>query len=186
MTLAVRPLLKTPVTPNQLTTLRLAAGIGAALLFGLGDQRQIYWGCGLFVLSMLLDRADGILARLGGRTSAWGHRYDLLADSLSNALAFLGIGVGLRGGDLGLWSVPMGLAAGLSVTAILWLVMRAEERDGARAAEISGKGGFDPDDAMLFVPAAMALGWGQGLLIAASIMAPLFAAFFFWKFRRHL
>jgi phosphatidylglycerophosphate synthase len=169
-----------------LTTLRLVAGIGAALAFASGDQVVLYWGCGLFVFSMLLDRADGILARLGGRTSRWGHRYDLIADSLSNALAFFGIGIGLRGGDLGLWAVPMGLAAGISVTAILWLVMRAEEREGQRAAEISGKGGFDPDDAMLFVPAAMALGWGHGLLIAASVAAPCFAIFFFWKFRRHL
>ncbi len=186
MTLAVRPLLKTPVTPNQLTTLRLATGIGAALLFGLGDQAYVYGGCGLFVLSLLLDRADGVLARLGGRTSPWGHRYDLIADGVSNALAFLGIGVGLRHGDLGLGSIPMGLVAGLSVTAILWLVMRAEERGGPRAAEMGGRGGFDPDDAMLFVPAAMALGWGQGMLVAAAVAAPCFAIFFFWKFRRHL
>ena len=60
--------------------------------------------------------------------------------------------------------------------------MRAEERDGRRAAELGGQAGFDPDDALLFVPVAMLLGWDMYLITTAAIGASVFAVFFFWKF----
>ncbi len=182
----VRPLAKTPVTPNQLTTLRLMGGIGAAACFSVGQEFWAIAGSVLFVLSLCLDRADGILARLTGKTTPWGHTYDLIADSASNSLAFVGIGIGLRGGELGLWSIPLGLVAGLAISAVLWLVMRAEDQAGDRAAELESTAGFDPDDAMLAVPAAVLLGWAQPLIIAAAIGATFFALFFFWRFRRFL
>ncbi|CAA6603700.1 CDP-alcohol phosphatidyltransferase [Rhodospirillaceae bacterium LM-1] len=182
----VRPLVDTPVTPNQLTTLRLACGIGAASLVAVGDDKLTAIGAGVFLASMVLDRADGELARLSGKTSPWGHKYDLIADSLSNALIFAGLGIGLRGGFFGLWSIPMGFLAGGAVAAILWLVMRAESQQGARAAEISGSGGFDPDDGMLAIPVLIWLGLSQILLALAAIGAPAFAIYFFLKFRKFL
>ena len=182
----VRPLAKTPVTPNQVTTLRLVGGIGAAACFAVGSESWAIAGSILFVLSLCLDRADGILARLTGKTSPWGHTFDLIADSASNSLAFVGIGIGLRDGDLGLWAIPLGLIAGLAISAVLWLVMRAEDQEGDRAAELEGKAGFDPDDAMLAVPAAVLLGWVEPLIIAAAIGASAFALLFYWRFRRFL
>ncbi len=155
-------------------------------MFGVGQEFWTVAGSILFIVSMLLDRADGILARLSGKTSPWGHKYDLVSDSLSNALAFIGIGVGLRESELGFWAIPLGVLAGLSVTAVLWLVMRAEDQEGSRAAELEGTAGFDPDDAMLFVPVAMLLGWDLYLISAAAVGATLFALFFFWKFRKFL
>ena len=186
VTIGVRPLAKTPVTPNQLTTLRLAAGLAAAALFAMGDRGADFWASGVFILSLFLDRADGILARITGRTSPFGHKYDLVADGLSNASVFVGIGIGVRDGALGLWSLPLGVLAGGAVTVILWLVMRTEDRAGPRAAELGGAAGFDPDDAMLAVPVAVLLGWATPLLLAAAVLAPAFALFFFWRFRRHL
>ena len=182
----VRPLAKTPVTPNQVTTLRLVGGIGAAACFAVGSESWAIAGSILFVLSLCLDRADGILARLTGKTSPWGHTFDLIADSASNSLAFVGIGIGLRDGDLGLWAIPLGLIAGLAISAVLWLVMRAEDQEGGRAAALEGKAGFDPDDAMLAVPAAVLLGWVEPLIIAAAIGASAFALLFYWRFRRFL
>ena len=44
--------------------------------------------------------------------------------------------------------------------------------------------GFDPDDAMIAVPVALWLGWGEGLLVAAAIGAPAFALGFFVFFQR--
>ncbi len=41
---AMRPLVNTPVTPNQVTTLRLAAGIAAAAAFAVGDDSARHWG----------------------------------------------------------------------------------------------------------------------------------------------
>ena len=152
-------------------------------MFAVGKSDWMIAASVLFTVSMLLDRADGVLARLSGKTSTWGHRYDLIADSLCNSLAFVGIGIGLRESDLGTWSILLGIIAGAAVSAVLWLVMRAEERDGRRAAELGGQAGFDPDDALLFVPVFMLFGWGVYLITAAAIGASGFAVFFFWRFR---
>ncbi len=140
----------------------------------------------LFTLSILLDRADGGLARLTGQTSPIGHKYDLVSDTFCNALIFIGLGIGLRNGAYGPASMAMGLAAGLAIGAVLWLVMRIEEREGARAAELGESAGYDPHDARLVVPIAITLGGADCLLLAASIGAPSFAVFFFWLFRRKI
>ncbi len=182
----VRPLASTPVTPNHLTALRLLTGLGAALAVASGDTEGLAGGALLFTVSFILDRADGELARLTDRISASGHRFDLWADSLSNALIFIGLGIGLRDGALGLWALPLGLAAGASVSAVLWLVMRAEALAGPRSAELGSLGGFDPDDAMLLVPLGLLLGWAEPLLLAAGLVTPVFALAFLRIIRRRL
>ena len=182
----VKPLVNTPVTPNHLTFVRLAAGLAAAAALAVGDETWRNWGAGLFVVSMLMDRADGDLARLTGRTSPWGHKLDLITDALCNTLIFVGLGIGLRAGEWGGWAIPMGVLAGAAVALILFLVLRIEALEGARAAEIGNIAGFDPDDAILAVPIALWLGWAEGLLLAACIGAPTFALFFVWLFRRKL
>ncbi|MEN8131194.1 MAG: CDP-alcohol phosphatidyltransferase family protein [Pseudomonadota bacterium] len=183
--IGVIPLVNTPVTPNQITTLRLLTGVACAALFALGPAWHLYAAL-LFVVSMLLDRADGVLARITGKTTPWGHRYDLFSDGFSNALVFIGIGVGLRDSALGLWSIPMGFLAGLAVAMILWLVVKVERLEGQRAAELGNLAGFDPDDAMLVVPLAVILGWAKALLMAAAIGAPAFAIFMGLHFRSKL
>ncbi len=182
----VRPLMPTGVTPNQLTTVRLATGIAAAAAVGSGVDLWRDIGAGLFVLSVLLDRADGDLARLTGRTSPGGHKYDLVADAVSNALILFGLGVGLRESGLGLWAAPMGALAGAAVAAILWMVMRMEELKGHRAGELPGFRGFDVDDAVLLIPVLIWLGMAEGLLTAAAIIAPLVALLFLGMLRRLL
>lgn len=182
----VRPLAKTPVTPNQITTVRIGAGVAAAASFAVGEQVWSTAGAWIFMFSMLLDRADGDLARLTGRTSPGGHKYDLFADAFCNSLIFVGLGIGLRATAYGYWAIPMGLLAGAAVTTILMLVIRIEALQGARAAEIGGIFGFDPDDAMLAVPVAVLLGWSEPLLVAAAIGAPAFAILFVFMFRNAL
>jgi len=182
----VRPLMGTRITPNQLTGVRLVCGLAAAGALSLGASPWPDVGAALFVVSMLLDRADGDLARLTERVSPQGHRFDLVADALCNAVVFLGLGIGLRHGAYGPWAVAMGLAAGLAVAAVLVLVIRAERLRGAGAAEIGTFSGFDADDAMVSIPIAVWLGWSQGLLLAAAIGAPAFALLFAWLFRRSL
>ncbi len=180
----VTPLVHTDVTPNQVTTARLLTGIAAAVAIGAGPAPWRDVGAAVFVLSVVLDRADGDLARLTGRTSASGHRYDMIADAVSNALVLIGLGLGLRDGGFGLLAVPMGLVAGVSVAAILWLVTRIEELEGARAAELPSLAGFDVDDAVLLIPVFIWLGHADGLLVAAAIIAPLVALFFLGLYRR--
>lgn len=183
---AVRPLTRTPMTPNHLTTGRLITGLLAATMYTLGQELFSILASTLFIISIFLDRADGELARMTGKSSSWGHKYDLISDSICNSLIFVGIGIGLKDSELGLWAIPLGIAAGLSIAIILILVVRTENCDGARAAELKGIGGFDPDDAMLLVPIAMLVGWGTILIAVAAICAPLFSVFFYLKFRKYL
>lgn len=185
MRLGVRPLVNTPVTPNQITILRLVTGMCAAGLFALGPQWHIYAAL-MFLLSMLLDRADGELARLSGKTSPWGHSFDLISDGLCNVVAFVGLGIGMRESTLGFWSVAMGIVAGAAVAIIFWLVLKVESLQGQRAAELGEMAGFDADDAIIVVPVMVLLGGAKALLIAASIGAPLFALFMVWRLREKL
>lgn len=182
----VQPLRPLGVKPNQITTVRLTTGVMAAVVLGGGGIAVAGWAATLFALAMLLDRADGDLARTTGQTSAAGHRYDLASDAICNALIFVGLGVGLRDGQYGLMAIIMGIAAGLAVVAILAMVVRIEASIGERAAELGSSAGFDADDAIIAVPIALWLGYADGLLLAAAIGAPVFAIGFFAFFRKKL
>jgi archaetidylinositol phosphate synthase len=171
----VRPLIDTPITPNHITTARLVTGLAAAALFAATDPALHYWGAGLFLLSMLFDRADGELARASGKISPWGHKYDLICDASCHALTFAGIGIGLRNGVFGWASVPMGVVAGAAIVVIFWWTTRVEMLHGQRAGEIPGASAFDPDDAIIVVPLAALLGFLEPLLAVASLGAPAFA-----------
>jgi archaetidylinositol phosphate synthase len=186
----VRPvtsaLRSTPVSPNHLTGLRLATGIASCLLLSTGDPGWMDVGGGVFLLSFLLDRADGELARQTGKCSPWGHRFDLVADYASNILIFVGLGVGLRHAGIGVSAILLGFIAGGAIAGIFGLVSRIERTDGVAAASFPTAAGFDPDDAMLVVPVAV---WSDAealLLIAAAIGAPAFLTWTCWRFRKHV
>ncbi len=183
---AVRPFIHTPLTPNHLTTLRLVTGLAAAAALAHGGEFWRALGAGVFVLSVLLDRSDGELARLSGKSSPWGHKYDLVVDAACNASIFIGLGVGLRDTAVGEWSIALGAVAGAAVALVFWLTVKAERRHGQGSAGFGGASGFDPDDAMLVVPVAIWLGAAPPLLIAAAIGAPTFAVFIHLRLRRSL
>lgn len=174
---AIRPLVHTRVTPNQLTTVRLITAILAAAAFAVGTHEWSFYGGWIFIVSAFFDRADGELARLSNRTSPGGHLYDLRCDLLASTLAFMGIGIGLRNGPIGPWSVLLGFVAGVGIAMIFWLieVIRAARKDGKHVYPTHG--GFDPDDGLFLVGPMAWLGapvlWP--LLVAAAIGAPLFA-----------
>lgn len=180
----VRPLVATPVTPNHLTTLRLLTGLGAAAAFATGDEAWIRAGALLFLLSMLFDRADGELARLSGKGSRFGHFYDIASDAACDTAVLAGIGLGLSAGPMGGLALVMGLAAGLSVSLIFYLIMRIERQLGLGRGGFGAVAGFDPDDAMVIIPVAMWLGYGEALLLAAVILAPLSLVIVAVVFRR--
>lgn len=173
------PLVPTPIRPNHVTICRLLTGLGAAALFAIGTREAELWGAGAFLFSMLLDRADGILARRQGTMSHAGHIFDLTADALCTTLVFVGIGFGLRESPLEFWSIILGCMAGLAVASAFWLSAKLESVAGMSALGISSVGGFDPDDAMLAVPVVCAVGFSFYLLIVAAIVAPMFALVLF-------
>lgn len=174
----VRPLVHSPIRPNHITAARLATGIAAALMFAWGTYDADWGGAVMFVLSLLLDRADGALARLQGSMSPGGHIFDLIADAMVNGLTFFGLGIGARYLGLGDWTVLIGLEAACAVLAMLWMVARIETRAGPSAVGLGSVAGFDADDAMLAIPLVVVLGGKLWLILVAAVGASLFALAF--------
>ena len=182
--LTVRPLLGTPVTPNHLTTLRLATGLGACGLVATGDPRWRVAAAILWLVSTFLDRADGELARVGQMMSEEGHRYDYLSDLWVNALIFAAAGVGARHGPLGVWSVGLGL---LATTAMLtcWIAGEAyQRRTPTRAKPYPGRWGFDLDDGLYLLAPLIALGWMGPILIGTAAITTAMAGLILWRLAR--
>jgi archaetidylinositol phosphate synthase len=75
--------------------MRLATGLAASIFFAQGTYDWRALGGIVLLFSMLLDRADGELARQTGQTSLTGHRYDLAADGIASIATFVGLGIGL-------------------------------------------------------------------------------------------
>ena len=119
--LIARGLAHLPVTPNQLTFVSLAFGVAAGVLFALGDRHLVHWAAAMSVLAIFSDHIDGELARMTGRTSAFGHKLDYIVGSANYTMLFAGIGIGLGsglagelGGSLGLgvpdhWYLELGI-----------------------------------------------------------------------------
>src|SRR5438105_3958994 len=90
-----RQLLRTPVTPNQITLAVTAIGIGAGFLMA----QPGYWpklaGALLFLITSILDGCDGEVARAKHLTSRWGGWLDLWGDNVVHIVVFYGLGRGL-------------------------------------------------------------------------------------------
>jgi archaetidylinositol phosphate synthase len=173
----IQPLVDTPVTPNHLTTGRLVFGLAAAVFFCFNETFWNLMGALAFVISMVLDRADGELARLSGKSSRFGAIYDLVTDAICNAALFIGLGVAAMNGELGSWALVMGVVAGTSISIIFYAVIKVAASIDAKAAAFNSFAGFDPDDAMIIVPIGAALGYGQLLLTLAAFITPFVAIF---------
>jgi archaetidylinositol phosphate synthase len=181
----MQPLAATAVTPSQITTLSLVVGWLAAALYASGGA-SVHLGGLCFVLSFWLDHADGELARMTGRTSSFGHYYDLAAGGAVLVALFIGIGIGLRDGTLGAWAIGLGVGAGLATAVIFVLRMELERRAGKAATRQPSLLGFEAEDVMYLVGPITWLGLLQPFLVLAGIGTPLFALFVLWQLRRLL
>jgi phosphatidylglycerophosphate synthase len=181
----LQPLLATRITPNQITTLSLAVGCLAAGLYASGGA-AVHVGGLCFMLSFWLDHADGELARMTGRTSSFGHYYDLAAGGAVLVALFVGIGIGLRDGTLGALAIGLGAGAGLATAVTFVLRMELERRAGKAATRQPNLLGFEVEDVMYLLGPITWLGLLQPFLILAGIGAPLFALLVLWQRRRLL
>ena len=97
-----RALLKTPVTPNQVTFTSLLFGLLAGFLFSKGDYFHSLAGAGCYQLAVVLDNCDGEVARAKNRRSEFGGWLDIAADFLTDVALFTGVTLGvLRQGTPG-------------------------------------------------------------------------------------
>jgi phosphatidylglycerophosphate synthase len=119
------------VPPPAVVAASGAAGIAASVQLGRGS---LLAAALLVQLKTLLDNADGQLARLTGRTSAFGRYLDSEADLLVNAALFSALGVYAG-------QPALALAGFLAVTGVLSLNFNVERLSRSRAAEPEAKEG---------------------------------------------
>lgn len=117
----VRWLMPTAVTPNQLTAVSCVLGLAAAATLSLGSWPAFILGALLLQLSVVVDCADGQLARAKGLGSHWGEVFDHTSDDLTFFLVSLALCLTVWQTDLGpigkLFLVTASFAAALLLTA---------------------------------------------------------------------
>lgn len=89
-----RLLVRTPVTPNQITFASMGFGILAGIFLSLGTYKTGLWGILFFEIAYLLDNCDGDIARLKNMKSELGARLDILCDIVTDLAFFIGIFLG--------------------------------------------------------------------------------------------
>jgi len=179
----VKPLVKSPVTPNQITILTLLIALGGAGLLATGDPTDANWGAGLFILSRFLDHFDGELARQKKMTSKLGYYLDYISGSLSYGALFVCLGIGFQDATLGPWSIALGLigtfSALSSMVTNLGIDKASDDIDeqSGEATGYPGLAGFELEDGIYILGPITWLGYLEPFFIAAGIGA---GVYFLW------
>ena len=177
----VKPLVATPVHPNHLTGLSFVFGLTAALLFALGEPVSVNLAAGLFMVAVFLDHTDGELARLAGKTSAFGQRFDSVVNASNYTMLFIGVGVGLSSGPMGTWALILGFAAGLCNPIILVLRFGLERRHGAKAVAHPHYAGVEIEDLIYLIGPITWLGGLEHFFLAYGLGSFGYLAWTAWE-----
>jgi phosphatidylglycerophosphate synthase len=88
-------LVRTPLTPNQVSVGILAIGLAGAFLASRGDYASVLLGAFLFQMQSILDGCDGEMSRVTYRGSLAGEWLDTVGDDVTNYSFFFGAAWGL-------------------------------------------------------------------------------------------
>ncbi len=111
-----RFLVHTDLTPNHVSLVSLAIGLGAIWCFWSATPASAFAGILLYALACIVDHADGELARLTLQESRFGANLDWTIDTLIHAGLVLGIG--LTAGGPVMQGVGLLGAAGVTLSAL--------------------------------------------------------------------
>jgi len=189
----VKPLVKSPVTPNQMTMFTLAVALAGAGLLATGDAVNADWGAGLFVLARFLDHFDGELARQKGMTSRLGYYLDYVSGALSYAALFLCLGIGFIDSPLGLWAIVLGAAGAASAVVSMFTNLGIDKHldlndnagdDGHDAIGYPGFAGFELEDGIYLLAPITWAGFLMPFFVAAGIGAGVYCLWTCWTLLR--
>jgi len=187
----VRPLIATPVKPNQITVMTAVIALIGCGLLATGDVASANWGAGLFVTSRFLDHFDGELARQKKMSSRLGYYLDYAAGGLSYGALFLALGIAYRDGWMGPWALAigiMGMAAALVSVFTNLGIDRATSGEGSLdAVGYPGYAGFELEDGIYLLAPVTWIGLLEPFFIAASVGAGLYiiwSSWNLWRLRR--
>ncbi|MBR2238874.1 MAG: CDP-alcohol phosphatidyltransferase family protein [Prevotella sp.] len=134
--LLTKPLLKTNITPVNVTFASMVATLIGFVLIGFGQETQTrLWGFFAFIVWGLLDCIDGNIARCKGLASTRGALWDATGGYMALTLMYFSVGIGafndtnaLEFLDKYLYIVLGGLTAIMSI--FPRLVMQKKKADG--------------------------------------------------------
>ena len=173
----VRPLVGTPITPNQLTVLTIVIALGGAWLLAQGTPEAANWGAGLFVFARFLDHFDGELARQKNMKSKLGYYLDYVSGAISYAALFFAIGFGLRDGALGSWAIVLGSVGAAAAIISMFLnlgIDKAEKLTDGEATGYPGFAGFELEDGIYLIAPITWAGWLQPFFVLCGIGAGVY------------
>lgn len=163
----VRPLHRVGIHPNTVTGASLLLGLASALVFAYAEISWRWLAALLFMLAVFVDHMDGELARLSGKTTAFGHYFDYIVGAVNYTVLFSALGFAVfreTGMEAALW---LGIASGISNLVIVSLRLLMENRFGAGAVSHPAAGGVEIED---FIYAIGPITWFGGLF------------YFFWAY----
>jgi phosphatidylglycerophosphate synthase len=131
---------KARITPNVITLASLAVGLGGAFSVAGATVEGAVLGLVLYLVAVVLDHADGEVARLTGAESRLGHWLDIAADTTVHAALVLAMGKAASalgaGGALGLGVLAAAGVVCSAAVASAWPLHRLPHRPAPRLARL--------------------------------------------------
>jgi 1L-myo-inositol 1-phosphate cytidylyltransferase / CDP-L-myo-inositol myo-inositolphosphotransferase len=182
-----RRLAKTAITPNQMTLISAAVGLGAAPFFLSASPLWQTVGALVFLAHSILDGCDGELARLKFQESRWGGLLDFWGDNVVHAAIFGCMALGWARAIDAAWPLALGASAVLGALAsagfVYWRVMRPKRGEGPlyvsvaktqKSRLVSMLDSLSRRDFIYLVLALSLFGKAAWFLTLAAIGAPIF------------
>ena len=193
-----RCLVRTDITPNQMTAVSVAIGLLGALFFLSSMPAYQLTGALLFLLHSILDGCDGEIARLKYLESRLGGILDFWGDNVVHSAVFVCIGLGWQMAIKA--PVPLVLAVSavigtlLSAGFVYRQTMRNKVSEGPLFTSITNSeapsrlttlaDSLAKRDFIYLVVILAASGKAHWFLVLAAIGAPLFFFILLWTSRR--
>ncbi len=124
-------LVRTPVTPNQITLFAAAVGLFGCALIATGAYGWAVLGLACEHLQSVLDGCDGELARVRFQQSKLGAWLDTFVDDVLNVAITVAVGVGVWRASGSRVALACGIAGGAMLVLSNLIIMRDMRRQGA-------------------------------------------------------
>lgn len=154
-----RYLLRTPLTPNQVTYISLLSGLLSPFFLIKGTYWGFLWGVFFYHMASVLDGCDGEVARLKMMESTGGEWVDTIIDNLTHLLFVGGLSYGLYISLGALWPLILGVISGVSIVAVLTIMFSYIHKQ-VRGTLLAFDKGFEKDvegETSIWTKAAMLL-----------------------------
>ena len=134
-------LVRTPVTPNQVTVISLILGLIAAVIFSFEGHTHTITASLIFFLCIVFDQCDGEVARIKNMETEFGRSFDIIVDSIVSAAIVAGITFALYKASGSGFHIIIGLLAitGISISIFLATYLGKENKTDTGTQEMLDK-----------------------------------------------